>query len=67
MVDEFQALVDNGTWHLVPRPHGANVVTEKWIFKHKFHSDGSLSRHKARWVVWGFFRALFGILLAAWH
>jgi len=29
MVDEFQALVDNGTWHLVPRPHGANVVTEK--------------------------------------
>jgi len=55
MVDEFQALVDNGTWHLVPRPHGANVVTEKWILKHKFHSDGSLSRHKARWVVWGFF------------
>jgi len=54
MVDEFQALVDNGTWRLVPRPPGANVVTGKWIFKHKFHSDGSLARHKARWVVRGF-------------
>ncbi|KAM0860287.1 hypothetical protein ACQ4PT_046643 [Festuca glaucescens] len=26
----------------------------KWIFKHKFHSDGSLARYKARWVVRGF-------------
>jgi len=54
MVDEFQALVDNGTWRLVPRPPGANVVTGKWIFEHKFHSDGSLARHKATWVVRGF-------------
>jgi len=29
-------------------------VTGKWIFKHKFHSDGSLAHHKARWVVRGF-------------
>jgi hypothetical protein len=54
MADEFQALIDNGTWRLVPRPPGANVVTGKWIYKHKYHSDGSLARHKARWVVRGF-------------
>ncbi|WVZ88497.1 LOW QUALITY PROTEIN: hypothetical protein U9M48_035014 [Paspalum notatum var. saurae] len=29
MAEEYQALVDNGTWQLVPRPPGAN------IFKHK--------------------------------
>jgi len=29
-------------------------VTGKWIFMHKFHSDGSLARHKPRWVVCGF-------------
>ena len=29
-------------------------MTGKWIFKHKFYSDGSLARHKARWVVRGF-------------
>jgi hypothetical protein len=54
MADEYKALIDNGTWRLVPRPPGANVVSGKWIFKHKFHSDGSLARHKARWVVRGF-------------
>jgi len=54
MMDEYQALVDNNTWQLVPRPPGANIVTGKWIFRHKFHADGSLARHKARWVVRGF-------------
>jgi histone deacetylase 1/2 len=54
MADEHQALVDNGTWSLVPRPPRANVVTGKWIFRHKFHSDGSLARRKARWVLRGF-------------
>jgi hypothetical protein len=54
MADEYKALKDNGTWRLVPRPPGANVVIGKWIYKHKFHSNGSLARHKARWVVRGF-------------
>jgi transposase InsO family protein len=54
MMDEYQALVDNNTWQLVPRPPDANIVTGKWIFRHKFHADGSLARHKARWVVRGF-------------
>ena len=54
MADEYKALIDNNTWRLVPRPLGANVVTGKWIFTHKFHSDGTLARHKARWVVRGF-------------
>jgi histone deacetylase 1/2 len=54
MADEFQALTDNGTWCLVPRPSGANVVTGKCIYKLKYKSDGSLSRHKARWVARGF-------------
>ena len=54
MEDEYKALIDNGTWRLVPRPPGANVVSGKWIFKHKYNSDGSLAHHKARWVVRGF-------------
>jgi hypothetical protein len=32
MMDEYQALIDNNTWSLVPCPLRANVVTGKWIF-----------------------------------
>jgi len=42
----------------VPRPPGANLVTGKWLFKHKFNADGSLERYKARWVLRGFTQRL---------
>ena len=54
MVAEHQALIHNNMWSLVPRPPRANVVTGKWIFKHKFHADSSLAHYKARWVVRGY-------------
>jgi hypothetical protein len=46
-MEEYEALLSNGTWDLVPWPPGANVVTDKWIFKHKLKADGSLDRYKA--------------------
>jgi hypothetical protein len=54
MEDEYGALMSNGTWDLVPRPQGSNVVTSKWVFTHKFRANGTFYRYKARWVLWGF-------------
>ena len=54
MRDEFDALTQNNTWTLVPKPTNANVVFGKWVFRHKFHADGTLARYKARWVCRGF-------------
>jgi histone deacetylase 1/2 len=54
MSAEYDALQQNRTWRLVDRPIGANVVTGKWVFKHKLNPDGTLERYKARWVVRGF-------------
>jgi histone deacetylase 1/2 len=53
-MQEYDALVHNDNWTLIPPPPGANIVSSNWIFRHKFNSDGSLARHKARWVVRGF-------------
>lgn len=53
MKEEYHALISNGTWTLVSRPPGANVVSSMWLFKHKFHADGSLARYKARLVANG--------------
>jgi hypothetical protein len=54
MEDEYGALMSNGTWKLVPRPQGSNVVTGKWVFTHKLRADGAFDRYKARWVLRGF-------------
>ncbi|GKA93334.1 ribonuclease H-like domain-containing protein [Tanacetum coccineum] len=43
MLDEYNALIINRTWVLVPRPANVNVVHSMWLFKHKFNVDGSLS------------------------
>jgi hypothetical protein len=53
-MEEYVALQANHTWDLVSRPPGTNVVTNKWIFRHKLTSDGSLDRYKACWVLRGF-------------
>ncbi|GJX36836.1 ribonuclease H-like domain-containing protein [Tanacetum coccineum] len=53
MLDEYNALITNGTWVLVPRLTNVNVVRSMWLFKHKFNADGSLNRYKARLVANG--------------
>jgi hypothetical protein len=54
MEEEYDALISNGTWELVPRPQGSNVVTGKWVFTHKLCADRTLDCYKARWVLRGF-------------
>ena len=48
MHDEYNALIKNGTSILVPKPPNVNVVRSMWLFRHKYHADGYLSRYKAR-------------------
>lgn len=54
MQDEFDALQHNRTWQLVPPPRNVNIISGKWVFRHKHRPDGTLERYKARWVVSGF-------------
>ncbi|KAK1662393.1 hypothetical protein QYE76_050552 [Lolium multiflorum] len=60
MEQEFQALLKNDTWRLVPPVSGVNVIDSKWVFKVKKHADGSIERYKARLVAKGF-RQRYGL------
>ena len=51
---EYDQLIKEGTWKLVPRPKHRRPVGAKWVFKVKRHGDGFYERHKARLVAKGF-------------
>ncbi|KAK1679188.1 hypothetical protein QYE76_040036 [Lolium multiflorum] len=60
MEQEYQALLRNETWTLVPSPPKVNIIDSKWVFKVKKHADGSIERYKARLVARGF-RQRYGL------
>nr|GEX26982.1 ribonuclease H-like domain-containing protein [Tanacetum cinerariifolium] len=53
MYDESNVIIRNSTWILVSKSPSANVVRSMWLFWHKYHADGSLSRYKARLIANG--------------
>lgn len=57
---EYDALIRNKTWHLVPPRKGTNIIDCKWVYKTKLKYAGSLDRYKARLVAKGF-RQQYGI------
>jgi hypothetical protein len=54
MTAEYQALLRNQTWHLVPPESGRNLIDYKWIYKVKHKADGSIDHYKAHLVAKGF-------------
>ena len=58
MFEEYDALVRNGTWELVPPKDITNLVGCKWIFHIKRNFDGSIDRYKARLAAKGFHQRL---------
>ena len=51
---EYDSLIDNNTWNIVPRPRDKTVIGNRWVFKVKRCADGSLERFKARLVAQGY-------------
>jgi Reverse transcriptase (RNA-dependent DNA polymerase) len=57
MQEEFDSLIQNNTWKLLPLPNKRKALGGKWVYKRKRVVDslGQLStRYKARWVAKGF-------------
>ncbi|GAA0172404.1 transmembrane signal receptor [Lithospermum erythrorhizon] len=53
MKAEINALENNGIWSLVELPKDKKDLGNRWVYKIKYKSDGSVERLKARLVVFG--------------
>ena len=50
MIEEMDALNENGTWNLVHLPTGKKTIGCRWVFAIKVNPDGSVAQLKARLV-----------------
>jgi hypothetical protein len=54
MQEEYNSLLENQTWDLVPLPSGRKIVRCRWVYRTKSAADGKISRYKDRLVAKGF-------------
>ena len=52
--DEMDSIISNQTWILVDLPPGSKLISNKWVFRRKYNTDGSIQIFKARLVAKGF-------------
>ena len=54
MQAEYDSLMENETWELIPAPENRQIITGRWCFKLKKDRNGHIIKYKARWVAHGF-------------
>jgi len=54
MDNEYNALIKNGTWTLVPAPRNKSIIGCRWTYKVKRNSEGNIDKYKARLVAKGY-------------
>ena len=54
MIEEYESIIKNDVWDVVPKLEGKSIVTSKWIYKIKNDADGSIEKYKARFMALGF-------------
>eukprot|EP00253_Pinus_taeda_P031780 PITA_31780 len=53
MVEEYNSIITNDVWEVVPRPEDRSVVGSRWIYKIKYIVDGSVEKYNARFMAKG--------------
>ena len=54
MVEEYESIMKNKVWKVVPWPQGKKVVGSRWIYKVKHAVDISVEKYTMHYVEKGF-------------
>jgi len=54
MVKEYDSIIRNNVWEVVPRPTDKLVVSSRWLYKVKSVTYESVEKHKVKFVARGF-------------
>jgi hypothetical protein len=54
IMEEYNSIMKNDVWEVVPRHEGKSVMTSKWLYKLKHAADGNIEKYKSRFVAWRF-------------
>ena len=54
MIEEYQSILKNDVWEVVPRPKDKSIISSKWIFKTNHSVDDSIEKFKEIFVAQGF-------------
>jgi hypothetical protein len=58
MTEEYQSIIKNEVWEIVPRLKSKDVVSSKWLFKIKHVVDGSIEKYKEICRSWIFSKGM---------
>ena len=54
MVEEYDSIVCNNVWDVVPRPDDKSVVSSRWLYKGNQAAYSNVEKNKAIFVAHGF-------------
>jgi hypothetical protein len=54
MMEEYNSIMKNDVWEIVPRPEGKSMIDSRWLYKVKHATDGNIEKFKAQFVARGF-------------
>jgi hypothetical protein len=54
MQEEYNSLLENQTWNMVPLPYGRKIFICRWVYRTKSETNGHISRYKSMLVSKGF-------------
>eukprot|EP00253_Pinus_taeda_P032294 PITA_32294 len=54
MVEEYNSIMTNDVWEVVPRPEDRSIVGSRWIYKIKYAANDNMEKYKARFVAKGY-------------